>query len=99
MRATFIARVGKKVMFRIVKDDRQPLPFGTIVSADESDGNISNGIIDDSGIVYISGLPDVGRLTARWGKKHEQVCTAEYDIRTVKNNNVTGIYSTSVRCK
>lgn len=99
VRATFKARVGKKVMFRIVKDDHQSLPFGTIVSADESDGNISNGIIDDSGIVYISGLPDVGRLTARWGKKHEQVCTAEYDIRTVKNNNVAGIYSTSVRCK
>lgn len=99
VRATFKARVGKKIMFRIVKNNRQLLPFGTIVSADDGEGNINNGIIDDSGIVYINGLPEVGRLTARWGKGNTQFCTAEYDIRALKNNELTGIYSTWVRCK
>ena len=99
VRATFKARVGKKVMFRLVKDDRLPLPFGTIVNAETDDGSINNGIVDDSGFVYINGLADVGRLTARWGKSNTQVCTAKYDIRALKSNTVTGIYSTSVRCK
>lgn len=99
VRATFKARVGKKVMFRLVKDDRQPLPFGTIVNAETDDGAINNGIVDDSGFVYINGLADVGQLTARWGKSNTQVCTAKYDIRSLKSNTVTGIYSTSVRCK
>ncbi|MGL5384880.1 MAG: fimbria/pilus outer membrane usher protein [Enterobacterales bacterium] len=96
VRATFNTHVGYKAMFNITYDG-QPLPFGSIVNTDEE--SISSGIVGDNGIVYLSGLSLSGQLKVQWGKLANQSCIANYDISNVKRNEITGIHTTSIRCK
>jgi outer membrane usher protein len=97
VRASFKARVGKKAMFKVLGDAGKLLPFGTIVST--TNGNTNAGIIDDTGMVYISGLSQKGQLVAQWGSGEHQSCTIAYDISGLKPNETTGIYNATVRCQ
>ncbi len=37
--------------------------------AQSDDQNMSSGIVGDNGDVYLSGMPEQGRLQIKWGKK------------------------------
>lgn len=74
VRAEFAATRGLRVLITLYRN-RQPLIFGTTVSAGKS-----HGIVGDDGQVYLSGLAERGTLTAQWGKDAGQSCRADWKI-------------------
>ncbi|CAI1949843.1 Outer membrane usher protein fimD precursor [Serratia fonticola] len=57
------------------------VPFGTLVSVASPNASENNtGIVGDAGQVYLSGLPEKGTLTAKWGKSANQQCRATFNL-------------------
>lgn len=72
VRAAFKGYSGSRVLMTLTNKGK-PLPFGTIVTAGER-----GGIVGDDGQVYLSGMPEEGRVRAEWGAdKH---CSADYRL-------------------
>lgn len=74
VRAEFKAHSGVRALMTLTHDGK-PLPFGTTVTGDGV-----TGITGDDGEVYLAGLKEEGDLTAQWGNKSHQKCTAHYRL-------------------
>jgi outer membrane usher protein len=72
----FRPRIGNRVLFTLTKNGR-PLPFGAI-AADKK--HKLSGIVDEEGVLYLSGVPHKGKLNVVWGKDIGKSCTADYSI-------------------
>ncbi|NCG54959.1 fimbria/pilus outer membrane usher protein [Serratia fonticola] len=78
--ARFATRVGYQALVTLLHGDTA-LPFGTVVRVEGSATDENNtGIVGDAGQVYLSGLPEEGHLTAKWGNGADQVCRATYSL-------------------
>lgn len=82
----FNARVGRKVLMQLINNSTNKyVPFGAIVYADGQDGYA--WIVGYDGQVYLTGMPDSGKLTASWGGYS---CNLNYQLPNNENNlNVT----------
>ncbi|WP_427167019.1 fimbria/pilus outer membrane usher protein [Citrobacter koseri] len=58
------------------------VPFGSTASLKQDDEEAMpvTGIVGDSGQVYMSGMPEKGRITATWGEDKDAQCTATYTL-------------------
>ncbi|MFP7327500.1 fimbria/pilus outer membrane usher protein [Serratia marcescens] len=74
VRADFKVRTGLRALITLVRKGK-PLPFGATVSAGSS-----SGIVGENGQVYLSGLPEKGDLSAKWGNGEEQKCRATWSV-------------------
>lgn len=74
VRASFNGRSGNRMLLTL-KRNGKPLPFGTMIAADNR-----GGIVGDEGQVYLSGMPDKGKVTATWGEGPDSRCTADYRL-------------------
>lgn len=72
----FKPRIGNRVLFTLKKNGR-PLPFGAI--ANDKKHKLS-GIVDEDGVLYLSGVPHKGKLDLVWGKDTGKSCVANYSI-------------------
>ncbi|WP_156294318.1 fimbria/pilus outer membrane usher protein [Serratia oryzae] len=81
--AKFAPRIGLQALMTLNYGDK-PLPFGTIVRVEREDGETHTGIMGDAGQVYLSGLPEQGTLTAKWGEALSQQCRARFDFSREK---------------
>ncbi|HDR2753028.1 TPA: fimbrial biogenesis outer membrane usher protein [Enterobacter asburiae] len=78
--ARFATRVGYQALVTLLQEDAV-IPFGTVVRVEDSATDENNtGIVGDAGQVYLSGLPEKGRLTAKWGDGADQMCRATYSL-------------------
>ncbi|MFC3190126.1 fimbrial biogenesis usher protein [Pseudocitrobacter faecalis] len=77
VRARFSAHVGARVLFSPLMNGK-PLRFGAMATLDDAD-KIS-GIVDDDGSLYMSGLPEKGSITVRWGDAREQQCQLTFTL-------------------
>ncbi|UJD81799.1 fimbrial biogenesis outer membrane usher protein [Serratia rubidaea] len=75
--ASFNTRVGGRVLMTLLQNGR-PIPFGATVSLDGE--NAGGGIVGDGGQVYLSGVPQQGSLTAKWGNGAAQQCRATFKL-------------------
>lgn len=75
VKADFNSKVGFRAVFT-VKKAGVPLLFGTMVTAGSE-----SGIVGDGGQVYLSGLPEKGKLKAKWGEQNNDTCLADYIIQ------------------
>ncbi|EPL3087581.1 fimbria/pilus outer membrane usher protein [Escherichia coli] len=74
---------GGQVIFSIRRPDGSVLPFGAIVSLEgTSKGQENVGIVGEGGMVYMPGVPEIGRLKVSSGGA---VCYANF---TYKKNKV-----------
>ncbi|MEL5520551.1 fimbrial biogenesis outer membrane usher protein [Serratia bockelmannii] len=91
VRADFKARTGLRALVTLIRKGK-PLPFGATVSAGSS-----SGIVGEKGQVYLSGLPENGILSAKWGNGAEQKCRATWSV----NNNApsTPLVKTIADCQ
>ncbi|HDS9358108.1 TPA: fimbrial biogenesis outer membrane usher protein [Enterobacter chengduensis] len=62
--AQFVAHTGKKVLVVLHRQNGTLVPFGATATAG---GDSGEGIVDDRGQVFLSGVQDSGRITASWG--------------------------------
>lgn len=96
--AKFAPRIGLQALMTLDYQGK-PLPFGTIVRVDKGDGEINSGIMGDAGQVYLSGLPEQGTLTAKWGEALNQQCRARFDFGREKPDAVKpAIRTLAVHC-
>lgn len=74
VRATFKGHSGSRVLMTLMHNGK-PLPFGTEVTVGER-----GGIVGDDGLVYLSGMPDVGTVNAVWGDDNGKRCSAPWKL-------------------
>lgn len=64
VQANYQTHIGNRVLFTL-SDSRGPLPFGASVrlhKAEDEQGAAPGGMVADGGQVYLSGIPQKGRL-------------------------------------
>lgn len=78
--ANFATRIGYQALVTL-RLNEGVIPFGTVVTVETGDSKENNtGIVGDAGQVYLSGLPEKGILTAKWGKEPDQQCRATFNL-------------------
>ena len=85
VKAEFVTHVGYRILFNVRQANGQPVPFGTMASAELESGSVT-GIVGDNGDVYLSGMPEEGTFLLNWGKGNASRCTVNYHI-----NKPTGV--------
>ncbi|KHJ69697.1 hypothetical protein QU24_02240 [Pantoea rodasii] len=88
----FNTSVGAKAIIANRFLDGVKVPFGTVVHLESAPGN--QGIIDNNGKVYMTGLPDKGDLTF---KKNLTLYKCHYNLARSKLSN--GIYFLTAQCR
>lgn len=76
VRAEYRTHVGLRAMFSLTHDGH-PVPFGTVVT-EKSVG--ATGIADDTGEVYMAGVPMKGVLEMVWGSGDRDKCKVPYSL-------------------
>ena len=74
VRAEFDVSEGYRVLLSLNHQGR-PVPFGSVVQAGKR-----GGIVGDDGEVYLSGLPESGRVDVSWGSQAFKQCSATYTL-------------------
>ncbi|MFP1749383.1 fimbria/pilus outer membrane usher protein [Lonsdalea quercina] len=93
--AAFTTSLGGRALVTLTRPDGRPVPFGTLVTLLEK--NLSTtSVADESGLVYLSGLPTTGQLQAKWGASAEQQCRADYHLPD--KVGPAGVYTVTVAC-
>ncbi|WP_201793288.1 fimbria/pilus outer membrane usher protein [Escherichia coli] len=78
-RATFNAKIGGKVLMTL-KYGNKSVPFGAIVTHGE---NKNGSIVAENGQVYLTGLPQSGKLQVSWGNDKNSNCIVDYKLPVV----------------
>ncbi len=78
-RATFNVQIGGKVLMTL-KYGNKSVPFGAIVTHGE---NKNGSIVAENGQVYLTGLPQSGKLQVSWGNDKNSNCIVEYKLPEV----------------
>ncbi|EHF8059430.1 fimbrial biogenesis outer membrane usher protein, partial [Salmonella enterica subsp. enterica serovar Oranienburg] len=95
VKAAFRTSVGKRLLLTLTRGDEKPVPFGAVATVEGNENG--TGIIGDGGRVYLTGVPEEGRVTARWGQGQSQHCTA--DIHTPEKAGPAGVYVAQAVCR
>ncbi|MCW8114349.1 fimbria/pilus outer membrane usher protein, partial [Yersinia intermedia] len=78
--AKFDTRVGYQALVTLRRGESN-IPFGALVTVEGGSGSENNtGIVGDASQVYLSGLPEKGRLMTKWGQGADQQCRAVFDL-------------------
>lgn len=76
----FDANVGNRAIFTILTPGKS-LPLGTHVYVLKKDGKRIEGFLDENNQVYLSGLPDKGRINLSTGSSSDVfTCTANFEL-------------------
>lgn len=92
--AKFSTRTGARAVITLTQANNRLVPFGALVTLAGNETNTGAGITGDGGEVYMSGLPQTGRLLVSLG--HERSCIADYRLPEEKSS--AGIYALSAMC-
>lgn len=92
--ADFNPKKGYRALVELTKDGKS-IPFGAVVLIDNSESN--TGIVDENGIVYLSGLSDEGVLNVKWGSLASQKCEAKFALPQV--NKSLSLHKLTAVCK
>ncbi|UNK24184.1 fimbria/pilus outer membrane usher protein [Yersinia intermedia] len=96
VRADFKTHIGWRALVKL-KLNEGVVPFGatvTLIESGKSDSTeVNSGIVGDNGEVYLSGLPEKGRVLVQWGKQSGQQCDADFLLPQNKEASVLQIIS------
>lgn len=95
VRADFDPNVGQRVLMTLTHAGGQMVPFGATAVINDKKGISS--IVGDGGQVYLSGMPDSGTLTVKWGTSAAQTCRVNY--RLPASSATTGIQLVNGDCR
>lgn len=98
--AHYDTAVGYQILMKLTRQGK-PLPFGTMVNLVHSNERHSddlsafggNGIVGDGGEVWLSGMPEQGRIKVIWGEGTAGTCMVNYalsarEVKTGEENNL-----------
>ncbi|CND04603.1 putative F1 capsule anchoring protein [Yersinia intermedia] len=92
VKVTFLNYSGNKILVKLKTPTGKAISLGAIASL-ESEKPIT-GIVDENSQVYMSGMPDKGRIKISTAKEK---CSLDYEIKKSKDN--AGLYSFEAICK
>jgi outer membrane usher protein len=93
--AKFASRTGARAVITLIQENKHRVPFGALVTlTGEKTSNTGAGITGDDGEVYMSGLPQKGRLQV--SLEDARACIAPYHLP--KEKAAAGIYLLSAVC-
>ncbi|EDR5176303.1 fimbria/pilus outer membrane usher protein [Salmonella enterica] len=95
VRARFSTSVGKRVLLTLTREDGKPVPFGSVATVEGSEN--STGITGDGGVVYLTGVPEDGKVTVRWGRGQSLHCSA--GIQLPEKPGPAGLYVSQAQCR
>lgn len=97
--ASFATRIGYQALVTLHQGDT-PLPFGALVTVNDDGAGNNTGIVGDAGQVYLSGLPETGQMTAKWGNGADQQCRAIFNLSAAAAPSTSNpIRTLSARCE
>ena len=88
VRAEYETSVGFRALITLTRKDNHPVPFGAIAKY-LSVKRDREGIVGDSGLLYLSGLGESGKIVVRWGKKKAEQCQVNYHLP--ENKSAAGV--------
>ena len=88
----FKTNVGAKAIITLLRSDGIKVPFGSLVQVDSASGN--EGIVDEDGKVYMSGLPPHGDLIVR-----SKIKSLRCSYHLMKNYESHGLNFLTAQCK
>ncbi len=77
--ALFNTQIGGKVLMTL-KYGNKSVPFGAIITHGE---NKNGSIVAENGQVYLTGLPQSGKLQVSWGNDKNSNCIVDYKLPAV----------------
>ncbi|HHQ6537754.1 TPA: fimbria/pilus outer membrane usher protein [Serratia fonticola] len=98
--ANFATRIGYQALVTL-RLNESAIPFGTVVTVEAGNSKENHtGIVGDAGQVYLSGLPEKGTLTAKWGKEPDQQCRATFNLANVATASTSNpVRQLTLRCE
>ncbi|QZY66599.1 fimbria/pilus outer membrane usher protein (plasmid) [Providencia rettgeri] len=90
--ANFETRLGGRVLMTLTRSDGRAVPYGAIATLETS--QVRTGIVGDEGQVYLSGVPETGTMTVKWGQGQ---CRVAYDLPAEKGAG--GLYTLHQVCQ
>lgn len=96
VRADFKPNVGQRVLMTLTRANGEPVPFGATAGIDD-DKKSTGSIVGDGGQVYLSGMPDSGTLTVKWGTAAAQTCRVSYRLN--EQSATSGIQLINGACR
>lgn len=93
VRANFAGNIGRRAFLILKRASGENVPYGATVTL-TTDKNAQASIVSDGGMVYMSGLKDIGEVYAQWGTKSDQQCRAPYRLDAATK----GIAQTTAVC-
>ncbi|RAY78159.1 pilin outer membrane usher protein SafC, partial [Enterobacter cloacae] len=83
--AKFKTRIGNRVLLKLMSSKGRSIPFGAIASFDgESSGA---GVVDENGVVYLTGVPNKGKIIVKWGGDLSKQCDVIFDLSNAKTDS------------
>jgi len=76
VRAEYGTHTGIRALLTLVHNNR-PVPFGAVVTEKVSG---ATGIVNESGEIYLTGIPLSGELAVSWGNNNMQKCNMPYQL-------------------
>jgi P pilus assembly protein, porin PapC len=95
VKAEFVTHVGYRVLFNVNQKNGQPVPFGAIATG-ENGAQTFSGIVGERGQLYLSGIPEEGSFSLRWGSDNSMKCQVPFSITS---HEATSLIQQSVICQ
>lgn len=79
VKVPFSSNKGFRLLLNLQRDKGE-VPFGsTVVLMQDADNTLPvTGVVGDAGQAYLFGMPQKGTVTASWGERKDERCTASY---------------------
>ncbi|HEJ9414877.1 TPA: fimbrial biogenesis outer membrane usher protein [Proteus mirabilis] len=101
VKVTFKTKIGFQAILNL-KQKEKVIPFGAIATLiDENNPDeVNSSIVGEKGQLYMSGLPDSGKILVKWGNKNQQSCIFSYqDLGKIKVNSKQPIKTLFLSCE
>lgn len=101
VKVTFKTKIGFQAILNL-SQNKSVVPFGAIATLIDADNpnDLNTGIVGENGQLYMSGLPDNGKLLVKWGNKNQQSCNVSYSgLSNIEVNSKQPIRILSLSCQ
>ena len=95
VKAKFDVVSGRKALIKLVRENGESVPFGSIVSISNGSVDKSSNFVSDNGQVWMSGLPNEGVLNVQWGDDNKRNCIAPFKF----SKNIIDDFRLTLVCK
>ncbi|MDX7987257.1 fimbrial biogenesis outer membrane usher protein [Xenorhabdus sp. 12] len=96
--ADFQTRKGNRILMYLSYRGK-PVPFGAKVMSEQSNelSEAQNAIVSSEGQVYLTAMPDSGKLRVQWGGVNPKICIVNYILPEKRPSS--GLYTLDMNCE